>query len=56
MKEKRMSFSTKNYRISFVWQGRSLYENVMAYSFAEAINIVQQRYPGATSFGWQELS
>jgi hypothetical protein len=51
-----MAFTNKTFRISFIWHARSLYEIVQAYAVHEAIMLVQQRYPGATSFTWQEIA
>ncbi len=45
-----MSFKSKTYRVSFVVNGKNLWEVVSAWSSSAARQLVEQRYPGATSF------
>lgn len=45
-----MSFESKTYRVSFTLNGKHLWEVVSAWSSSAARQLVQQRYPGATSF------
>jgi hypothetical protein len=45
-----MPFPSKTYRISFTLNGKHLWEIVTAWSSSAAIQLVAQRYPGATSF------
>jgi hypothetical protein len=40
----------KNYRISFVLNGKHLWDYVSAPDRTQAFLIIQHRYPGATSF------
>jgi hypothetical protein len=41
---------SKNFRVSFVWNGKNMWDVISAWSSHEAIRICTQRYYGATSF------
>jgi hypothetical protein len=45
-----MSFKSRTYRVSFTVNGKHFWEIVAAWSSAAARQLVEQRYPGATSF------
>ena len=45
-----MPFTSKTYRVSFTLNGKLLWEVVTAWSSCAARQLVEQRYPGATSF------
>jgi hypothetical protein len=47
--------SIKTYRISFIVGGKTFWEVVQAYAPHDAIQLLKQRYPGATSFSWQQV-
>ena len=50
-----MPFPVKTFRMSFIWQGKTFWEYVQAWSSCEAIQMIQRRYPGASTVTWQEV-
>jgi hypothetical protein len=44
------------YRIIFMFKGQQFIEVAQGYAPHDAIRILSQRYPGATSFRWETIS
>lgn len=50
-----MPFPMKTYRVTFVCNGKLMWDIVQAYAPHEAIRICQMRFAGATSFSVMEV-